>query len=360
MQALRFPVCLCALLLGLAAPAAAQETITLMWDPDSEGLATGYIVYAGTQSGVYTASQDVGMVTQRTMTLQPGTYYFVVRAYNQFGTSEASAQVSATVAAIPTPPPPPPNWYMYWQHSTSGALAAWSMAQFSMVSGAAAGPNVTDNDWHVRAQADMNGDGHIDLIFQHMTQGLLAVWLMNGNTMTEARLLNPSRLNDVTWRIVAAADFNQDGHPDLIFQNRTSGNISAWLMNGTNLLSGIAVTPSQVSNVAWEIITAGDVNGDGRPDLLWQHQTTGTLTSWIMNGTTMTSAGTFSTTGPSDPNWKLKATADVNEDGSPDLIWHHAVTGHVAAWICNGRTVVETRLLTPNTVSNVWRLVGAR
>ena len=360
MKSLRLVLCTLALVLGLAASAAAQETVTLVWDPNPEPDVTGYVVYAGTQPGVYTASQDVGLQTQRVMTLQPGTYYFVVRAYNAAGLSDPSAEVSVTIASVPQPPPAPPNWFMYWQNQSNGAISAWSMSQFNMVSGAPAGPGVTDNNWQVRAVADMNGDGHTDLVMQHLTQGLLAVWLMNGNTMIEARLLNPSQLNDVSWRIVAAADFNADGHADQIFQNRNSGNISAWLMNGTNLLSGIAVTPSQVTNVAWEIIGAGDLNADGKPDLLWQHQTMGTLTSWIMDGTRMVSAGTFSTTGPSDPNWKVRAMADVNDDGTPDLVWHHAVSGHLAAWICSGRTVVDVRLLEPSVVGTVWRLVGTR
>ena len=73
----------CASWLAVSAVANAA-TVTICWDPSAGPDVAGYVVYWGTQSGVYTTSLDVGNQTQQLITgLADGTtYYFVVRAYN--------------------------------------------------------------------------------------------------------------------------------------------------------------------------------------------------------------------------------------------------------------------------------------
>jgi len=79
-------------------------TIHLAWDPSS-GTVTGYRIYYGTSSGSYPNKVDVGNVTECTISnLQEGvTYYFVARAYNDYGESGNSNEVSWT--AGDTDPP---------------------------------------------------------------------------------------------------------------------------------------------------------------------------------------------------------------------------------------------------------------
>ena len=54
-------------------------------------------------------------------------------------------------------------------------------------------------NWQARAVADINGDGNVDLLWQHVTEGYIAAWLLDGRTFLEARLLNPSRVNLNWW-----------------------------------------------------------------------------------------------------------------------------------------------------------------
>jgi putative Ig domain-containing protein/glucodextranase-like protein len=65
------------------ARSAGAETLTLMWDPSPDSSVVGYVVYVGTQSGVYTSSYDVGNATGFAYTNatagQP--YYFAVASY---------------------------------------------------------------------------------------------------------------------------------------------------------------------------------------------------------------------------------------------------------------------------------------
>src|SRR5262245_10953974 len=74
---------MCVVCLAISA-AANAATLTLAWDPSSGPDTSGYVIYWGTQSGVYSNSLDIGNQTQQQVSgLADGTtYYFVVRAYN--------------------------------------------------------------------------------------------------------------------------------------------------------------------------------------------------------------------------------------------------------------------------------------
>jgi Fibronectin type III domain len=74
-------------------------SLTLAWDPPSDGITAGYTLLYGTSSGSYPWQINIGMVTSYTvLNLSPGTnYYFVVRAYDAAGAiSGPSVEVSAT------------------------------------------------------------------------------------------------------------------------------------------------------------------------------------------------------------------------------------------------------------------------
>jgi hypothetical protein len=76
---------------------ASAASLTLAWDPPTDGLTTGYIVVYGTAPGVYTSSVDVGFVmTRRIDGLANSTrYYFRVQAYSAGGVvSDYSSEVS--------------------------------------------------------------------------------------------------------------------------------------------------------------------------------------------------------------------------------------------------------------------------
>ena len=86
-------------------PALAAQ-VHLAWDPSS-GEVDGYMIYYGTSHGNYTNNIDVGNVTDYVVTgLEEGvTYYFVARAYNQYGESGNSNEVVWPETSTDTTPP---------------------------------------------------------------------------------------------------------------------------------------------------------------------------------------------------------------------------------------------------------------
>lgn len=250
---------------------------------------------------------------------------------------------------------------LFWQHD-DGRISTWLMNGTLMISGALLGPgSVADTNWKIVGTWNPDGDGSTDILWRHQTQGWLSNWRMDGQQLVAGDYLTPSQVPDTNWTIVGTGDFNRDGRPDILWQHATEGWISVWLMNGTTLLDGRLLTPSRVADTNWKIAGTGDFNGDGQTDIVWQHQTSGEASAWLMSGTTLVSGALLSPAGVSDTNWKIRAVSDLTGDGQPDLIWQNTSTGYIAVWLMNGTTMTDGIYATPSRVPDTsWRLVGPR
>jgi hypothetical protein len=61
-------------------------------------------------------------------------------------------------------------------------------------------------------------------------------------------------------------------------------------MNGTSVAS---TTTLANPGSQWTAIGTGDYNGDGKSDILFQNNVTGTPMVWTMNGTSVTASATL-------------------------------------------------------------------
>jgi len=248
---------------------------------------------------------------------------------------------------------------LLWQHQGAGYLATWLMNGVTLSEAASLVPGqVADLRWRVAGVADFDDDGTPDLLWQHQTLGYLSVWFMNGTTVKSAAALSPGQVTDTAWRVVGTGDFNRDGRPDLLWQHQSLGYLSVWYMNGVVLAGAAALSPGQVADVSWQVAGVGDWNADGEPDLLWWHRTLGYVSVWYMSGVTLTGAAALGPGPVADTGWQIRGVGDWNSDGRPDLLWQHQSLGYLAVWHMDGAALAAAAALSPGQVADLsWKLV---
>jgi hypothetical protein len=238
--------------------------------------------------------------------------------------------------------------------NADGFLAAWFMSGDDLLSSSFLNPNnVGDTGWKVVADGDFNGDGKPDLLFQYK-DGTLIVWLMDGVTYTQAKMLVPSNAGNPQWKAVATGDFDKDGKVDILFK-RDDGMLVLWYMDGVNIKSAAMLNPSQLPP-GWNVVGTGDFNGDGWLDIVFQHDD-GTLVVWYMNGTDLLLASTLQPSTTGDPNWRAVGTVDMNGDGKPDLLLQNRATQAVGIWYMDGPKLILGKVITPVPVGT-WQVVA--
>jgi hypothetical protein len=182
--------------------------------------------------------------------------------------------------------------------------------------------------------ADVNGDGKPDLVSGSRSANTAVVFTNNGVggfALASATPVGPAPQE------VAGADVNGDGKLDLITANNASGNGNTLTVLTNNGTGGFALASSPTVGTGTVWVTAADVNGDGKADLISANYgpsgTGNTLTILTNNGT----GGFALATSPVVGNGPLAVVAaDVNGDGKADLIAADAAAYTLSVLTNNG------------------------
>ncbi|MFI8914872.1 FG-GAP-like repeat-containing protein [Streptomyces sp. NPDC053513] len=165
---------------------------------------------------------------------------------------------------------------------------------------------------------DFTGDGREDVVAREASTGKLWLYPGTGTGAVGTRKLIGSGGWNAMDRITAFGNLTGDGRSDLVAVEKSTGKL--WLYPGTGTgLGARKLIGSGGWNAMNALVGAGDMNGDGRPDLIAREASTGKL--WFYPGTSTGGVGSRVLIGSG--GWNVMASflavGDYSGDGRNDL-----------------------------------------
>jgi hypothetical protein len=198
---------------------------------------------------------------------------------------------------------------------------------------------------------DFNNDGKPDILWRNASTGETYVWYMDGVTVLGGG--NLPMVADQNWQVVGVSDFNKDSRSDILWRNVSTGDNIVWYLDGVMVLGGGNLP--MVADQSWQVVGVADFNNDDKPDILWRNAATGDNYVWYMDGVTVLGGGSLPMV--ADQNWKVAGVGDFSNDGNPGILWRNAAAGDNYVWYMDGVTVVAGGSL-PTVADQGWKIAG--
>lgn len=143
-----------------------------------------------------------------------------------------------------------------------------------------------------RVPGDFNGDGLSDLLWTNPFTSQIGYWLMGLDGTTGAFTRVGTKTINITpgYFVGAVGDFNGDGLADIVFTS-ASRDLYLWTNNGQG---GFNSTVLDSYPAGWQLVGAGDIDGDGQDDLIWFNAQSCQFGYWLMKSGVRASSHTIS------------------------------------------------------------------
>jgi hypothetical protein len=212
------------------------------------------------------------------------------------------------------------------EHEDSSSVAYWRMLGADMQNSS---PILSNPPGFKRiATADFNGNGRMDVLWVRASDRQVLMWLSDGIGFVEVSVGQHAQ----EWQVFGAGDVDGDGKSDVLL--RSGGLIAWWLMDGASI---VGQPPAVSAPPGLMLVAHGDFNGDRKLDLVWEERETRTLSMWLGTGTEFMMAAVREYA----LGWQVWGAGDVDGDGRSDLLLTHPSDRFFAYWIMDGATPVR-------------------
>ena len=219
------------------------------------------------------------------------------------------------------------------------------------------GRTIQDNNWELQTTGDLNGDGQADVILRHALAGQNLAWYMApGGQRIQSEALIGREVPNANWSINGTGDLNGDGKTDLILRNQVADQMVAWYMDGEGGIQDEALIGRGFGDNDWKIEAVADFNGDDKADFVLRNGLSGQNLLWEMDGSAILAETLIGRDVP-DQNWHIEGASDFDSNGTIDLFLRHRGVGQGLLWSMADKTAIASETLISNVPTGVSQIV---
>jgi hypothetical protein len=193
--------------------------------------------------------------------------------------------------------------------------------------------NASNSSYPGVALADFDGDGKLDFVASsYRSQDVAFGKGLGGGQFIATPFLYTSTMPPDSFAAATALDANGDGKTDLVCLNFEDGSLITALTGAGGVFTYKVALPAATTTYTYPQSVYGDFNGDGKPDLVVSLTTVGTPNVYGAGVALSNGDGTFQTAVPiqlpisltDGIQYNAFAVGDVNGDGKLDLVFTYA------------------------------------
>jgi hypothetical protein len=305
-----------------------------------------------------------------------------------------------------------------FRNTTPGAssIVVWQMEGATFNATGSKNFTVFDPAFQIFATGDFDANGIRDIMFRQPTSGDVVVWLLDANLNL---IVPPAAANGINtpaesgylragatqillgsqWTSLGVMDFNNtvggsatsplaDKKDDILFLNQQTGQLVAWLMDGSTIVpgrGGFILNGAVVSGApgAFDLVGNADFSGDQNSDLLWRLKSKeGPLILWQMESGLITPGAGGAVAASTAPgtaqalsaNFEIitrnevsgqRGFVDFDANQRADLLFRDTTSGATVLWSMNSNIfdttksgVIKNPDGTPSPVTSNFQPIG--
>ena len=207
--------------------------------------------------------------------------------------------------------------------------------------------------WKLLKIGKMNRDATIDLVFYHPAKGKVKIYYRNRYLPGDYRQVEFSLPNPKRWSVIAAGDLNGDGRGDLLLRRKSDGAFRAALVQKGKQLAVKSL--GRIGAKEWKFVALTKIDRDRYPEIVLQNRETGTVKIVkLTRGSKIKARKQIVVEGP---EWRIRRIQDLDKDGFRDLILQNRQNGDLLLCLVKKGLKVKKKEL--DGLGRSWGMLGS-